>query len=424
MFRGGPSGALFRIAARGTTIGRAGDPAMAGVLLEDARTSRQHARLAFDGTGWSITDLWSRNGGFVDGVVLPPGQAAPLAHGSVIRLGDTLAVFVTDHVDQDDFDEPGFFPGVSAAARRIRRRVDVLARATGHVLVLGETGTGKERVARQIGARAPAFVPVNCARSELFGHVRGAFTGATAARDGLITIAGGGVLFLDEVDELPLEVQGELLRFLEDGSYRPPGSSELRTSRARVVAATNVDLDEAARDGRFRRDLLDCLRASSPPLSLPPLRERREDLPGWTDRFVREAVADVPANYCDAGALESLLLVPWPENLRELRSALRGAVEGPRIWPLSSSRLPARVHHHRRALRKPAAVAPVEADDRPATPDDESTEPASREQIVAALVATGGGMIAAAKHLRINRRSLYRLCEKLGIDLEPFRQGD
>ena len=439
VFRGTPGGTAFRVPARGTTVGRTYAPPAADLLLDDGRMSKRHAQFRFDGGGWSVTDLGSRNGAFVDGAVLAPGQTARLDNGSVVRLGDTLTVFVTDDLDQDDGPDPACFPGVSAHARRVRRRIDVLTRATGHVLVLGETGSGKERVARRIGSRTAAHVPVNCAelspelaRSELFGHEKGAFSGAIA-RDGLVDAARDGVLFLDEIGELPLDVQSELLRFLEDGSYRRVGSSELRTSNARVVAATNVDLEEAARTGSFRRDLLARLKASNPPLSLPSLRERSEDIPFWIDHFIHEAVADVPVSYLDPGALECLLLYPWPENLRELRGAIRGAVEDPQVWPLSSARLPAAVLEHRTLLRGlDAATKPPRALGtgatrplpRPPLAAAEPAEPPSRAQIETALTQTRGVMKTAAELLRIDRRSLYRLCEKLGIDPDTFRQGD
>src|SRR5690606_39165419 len=199
----------------------------------------------------------------------------------------------------DEHTDAAEFPGVSSVAAQVRQRIRQLTDGTGHVLILGETGTGKERVARAIGATTRSLVPQNCAelshelaRSELFGHVRGAFRGATTSRVGLVELANEGALFLDEVGELALDVQAELLRFLEDGHYRPVGATELRHSSARVIAATNVDLDQAVARGGFRRDLLARLRASNRPLELPPLRERRDDIHGWSIRFLREVIGD------------------------------------------------------------------------------------------------------------------------------------
>ena len=417
----GGDGVGHPVAAAGTTIGRRNVPSQAEIELDDNLASRLHARIALDVDGWCITDAGSRNGGFVDGAVMAPGQRMPLADGSVIRIGDHLAIFHLDGAAARAAADADFFPGISAHAAQVRQRVERLARAPGHVLILGETGTGKERVARRLG-RDVEVVPVNCAelsrdlaRSELFGHVRGAFSGATAAREGLIDAARHGVLFLDEVGELPLDVQGELLRFLEDGSFRPLGAPELRHSRARVVAATNVDLDAAVTAGTFRRDLLARLRASSPPLVLPPLRERRLDIPGWADAFLREATPDAPPHPWSAGALECLLLHGWPENLRELRGVVRGAVEEPREWPLQPARLPPRLQDHRRGLRGPMSEPPD-----PIAPPPDPT----RADIEAALRATGGRMRTTAEHLGIDRRRLYRLCERLGVDPNQFRGDD
>ena len=446
VFGGSSAGVMVRIKAGDTTIGRCGEP-RSDIPIDDGRASRPHARFDFDGLGWCLSDLGSLNGVYVGGRFLKPGCATRLDSGTVIRIGDTLAVFVTDHLEDDDpAGDRDFFGGVSAAARRIRRRVDVLARVTGHVLVLGEPGTGKERVARRIAARANVFVPVNCgelsrefSRSELFGHVARAFSGATLAKEGLIAAAGDGVLFLDEIGEVPLDVQPELLRFLESGTYRPLGSAEPpRTSTVRIVAATNVDLDEAVQRGTFRRDLLGRLRSSNPPLALPPLHARGEDLPGWIETFVHELVPEAPARHCDAGALECLLLAPWPDNLRGLRSAVRGALEEPRVWPLTAARLPDVIQEHRRIQR--SLLPPPPHGDRPglaaaAAPASGSTgggnpppavpaEPPTSEQIDAALRGTGGNMKAVAAQLQINRRSLYRLCVKAGIDPDTYRPGD
>lgn len=408
------AGTAVAIGPRGLTIGRASEPAALDVGVADPAMSSRHARIALEGGEWVFHDLGSRNGGFVDGVPLAPGGSATLEHGAVIRLGDTLAVFGVGTMERDDDPSAPEFPGVSREAADVRRRVRALRDGTGHVLVLGETGTGKERVARAIGSSGRAFVPQNCAelsrelaRSELFGHVRGAFSGATASRVGLVELANEGALFLDEVGELALDVQAELLRFLEDGCYRAVGSTELRHSSARVIAATNVDLDQAVRDGTFRRDLVARLRASNRPLELPALRERREDICDWSLRFLREVLEhEAPGAPWSAGALECLLLYPWPENLRELRGVVRAAVERQPGWPIEPTALPEKLQEHRRKRR---ALARVEV----ATP--------TREDIEAALRRARGRMRAAAEELHVDRTRLYRLCEKLGIRLDDFR---
>jgi transcriptional regulator with GAF, ATPase, and Fis domain len=412
-------GTEIEIDPRGITIGRASGPASRDVGVADPAMSSHHARIALAGGEWVFHDLGSRNGSFIDGIPLPPGSSLTLEHDAVLRLGDTLAVFsVGTKPEEADACAPEF-PGVSRLAAHVRRRVRVLAAGTGHVLVLGETGTGKERVARSIGASGREFVPQNCAelsrdlaRSELFGHVRGAFSGATHNRTGLVEVAHDGALFLDEVGELALDVQAELLRFLEDGCYRPMGSTELRHSSARVIAATNLDLDEAVSKGTFRRDLLARLRASNRPLELPPLRERREDLYDWSLRFLREALGDEPPPVpWSAGALECLLLYPWPENLRELRGVVRAALEGHPRWPVEPTALPEKLQAHRRARR---LLARTEA----------TAVIVDREEIQAILRRVQGNVKAAAAELHVERTRFYRLCEKLGIRIEDFRNGE
>ena len=416
---GSTAGAIHTIGRGGLVIGRRSDAGGATLAFDDGRMSRMHVRIGLGAAGWQLVDLDSRNGGFVDGVPFSPAATVDLASGSVLRIGDTLLAFRVGPTSDNHDDEREAFPGASPPAADVRRRLGLIARGRGHVLVLGETGTGKERIARRIG-RGCSFIPQNCAeltrelaRSELFGHARGAFSGATSAKQGLVDAAGDGVLFLDEIGELPLDVQGDLLRFLEDGSYRPVGATDLRVSRARVVAATNVDLDAAVRIGAFRRDLLARLRAANAPLVLPPLRERREDILGWARRFLDEAnPSELPPVLWTAGAAECLVLYPWPENLRELGGAMRALVESPPTWPIESSALPDRLQTHRRAMRDRQVVdaeASVFVDD------------PSRDAIERALVETGGRMRAASMKLGIDRRKLYRLCERFGIDISNYR---
>jgi len=408
---------VHEIRGAGSVIGRnAGD----AIQIEDSRMSRQHVRIEHGVAGWQLVDLGSRNGGFVDGRGFRPHVTVPLADGAVVRLGDSLLVFRTSHTD-DRQATADAFPGVSPDAVAVRRRLAALAASPGHVLVLGETGTGKERVARALAtSRTDApFVTTNCAelthelaRSELFGHQRGAFSGATAAKQGLVDLAGDGVLFLDEVGELALDVQGDLLRFLEDGSYRPLGSVELRHSAARVVAATNIDLEDAVANNRFRRDLAARLRASNAPLDLPPLRERREDIPLWAQMFLREAGCTTEDAW-SVGALECLLLYPWLENLRELRGVVRTFVTEGVEMPIASEALPVRLAEHRGLLRGGPTPPLVDEPTPPREPE--------RVEIEEALRRTGGRMKTAATQLGIDRRKLYRLCERFGIALEEHR---
>jgi DNA-binding NtrC family response regulator len=414
---------VHEIRVAGTRIGRTADGSVCDIAINDARMSREHVQIERTAVAWQLVDVGSRNGGFVNGRAFAPRERLTLADGAVIRLGDTLMVFRSSPSFDDGCSHSPAFPGVSSVAAAVRRRIGALACSLGHVLVLGETGTGKERVARALADLRPGrpFVPQNCAeltrelaRTDLFGHVRGAFSGATLNKPGLVELANDGVLFLDEIGELAIDVQGDLLRFLEDGRYRPVGATDLRHSTARVVAATNVDLDLAVAAGRFRRDLAARLRASNTPLVLPPLRERREDIPGWARLFLDEvgqAAVHVPWS---AGALECLLLYPWPENLRELRGVVRGLAEEPVEPPISPDRLPPRLREHRAALRGPSSGLTSD----PPTPTPR--EP-TREEIEQALIRTQGRMRTAATQLGIDRRKLYRLCERFGISVDEHR---
>jgi two-component system NtrC family response regulator len=395
------------------------------LVVDDRRMSRRHARIEHSAAGWQLQDLGARNRGYVDGRGYSAGDRVALTDGAVLRFGNTLMVFRASPPTVDGKADSPSFPGISPVAVEVRRRIAALASGTGHVLIVGETGVGKERVAQAIGeTRAPhPFVTVNSAelshhlaRSELFGHVKGAFTNATANKPGLVDTAGDGVLFLDEIGELSLDVQAELLRFLEDGSYRPLGSTELRHSNARVIAATHVDLDQAAQNGKFRRDLLARLRASNTPLELPPLRERREDILGWTHVFFRERTRDVGPNPWSVGALECLLLYPWTYNLRDLRGVVAGVVEQAWSFPCRTEHVPEPLRAHRGRLRAPVAVA---------LPDESApprADPPSNE-IELALRETHGNMRMTAQQLGIDRRKLYRLCKRYGLAAESYRAG-
>jgi DNA-binding NtrC family response regulator len=422
---------VHAIPATGTTLGRAATDPIYDLQIDDARMSRRHVRIERNADNWRLVDLGSRNGGFLDGRPFASGEARSLDDGAVIRLGDSVVIFRASLPSFDVWPEEHPVPGVSPLAAEVRRRLASLASAPGHVLVLGETGTGKERVARALADHrvAKPFVPQNCAelrpelaRSELFGHVRGSFSGALATKQGLVELAGDGVLFLDEIGELSIDVQADLLRFLEDGTFRPVGSNELRRSDARVVAATNIDIDQAVATNRFRRDLAARLRSSNAPLVLSPLRDRREDIPHWASRFLREAGRQVSWRVDEAwtaGALECLLLYPWLENLRELRQVMRTLVADAVSFPCATEHLPTAIHAFRVTLRDlPTTVdaGTVDAQKRGA----ETAEP-TRAEIEDALRQTGGRMLTAAKLLGIDRRKLYRLCERLEMSVQSLR---
>ncbi len=282
------------------------------------------------------------------------------------------------------------------------------------VLLAGEPGVGKEVCARALHAvskRAKKkWVATNCANltptlaaSLLFGHRKGAFTGADRDRIGLVEAARESTLFLDEVGELPLGVQANLLRFLEDGSFLPLGEVRSRTSNARVVAATNRDLQLAIREGSFRVDLfhrLDVIR-----IVIPPLRKRLEDIPLLLEHFLAGAAEKegLPLPIVDSSVLARFAAYPWPGNVRELQNtakALLVASQGEKR--ILASHLPERFLHPEATAGLTGSLAQVVVE-------------AQRRVIEEALEATGGNLTAAAKRLGVSRQNLLQKTRKLGI---------
>src|SRR5262245_19760552 len=224
--------------------------------------------------------------------------------------------------------------GTSPAMRKLRAALDRLASQDVSILIRGESGTGKELVARALherGARRKRrFVALNCGAipeslidSELFGHAKGAFTGATTDRPGVFVEADGGTLFLDEIGDMPMAVQARLLRVLQESEVRPVGGSGVRSVDVRVIAATHIDLTAAVEGGKFRQDLF--YRLNVVVLSVPPLRERLEDLPMLAAHFLRKHGGSTPMSLSPE-ALDAMMLYPWPGNVRELENAIMHAV--------------------------------------------------------------------------------------------------
>src|SRR5205814_998108 len=225
--------------------------------------------------------------------------------------------------------------GTSGKMQKIYRLILKAAAKRHHVLILGESGTGKELVARAIHAQSPwanqPFVPVDCGaltpaliESELFGHVRGAFTGANQTRQGLLASAGRGTVFLDEIAELPVELQAKLLRALQEREVRAIGGNEWTRLDARVIAATNQDINEAIKHGSFRKDLYFRLNVLS--IHLPPLRERKSDIPALVHDFLARYAGDEnPTTVIAYGAMTRLMNYNWPGNVRELENCIQRA---------------------------------------------------------------------------------------------------
>ncbi|MCP3142831.1 sigma-54-dependent transcriptional regulator [Pyxidicoccus xibeiensis] len=317
----------------------------------------------------------------------------------------------------------GGMVGTCAAMREVFERIRKVAPSPATVLVLGESGTGKELVARAIHAQSPRtdgpLVAVNCAaipegllESELFGHEKGAFTGAQAAHAGLVEAAHGGTLFLDEIGELPAAAQARLLRMLQDGEVRRVGSTRPRKVDVRIVAATHRDLPRRVQEGAFRQDLYFRLRVVE--IRLPPLRERGEDLPALAKYLLERAcrkLGRTPATFSPE-ALLALTSHPWPGNVRELENAIERAVilaDGPVVTPdLLALELPGGAE---------ATVAEVpEASD--STAEEADGSPDSMEEYFRRFVLEHQehmGETELAKRLGISRKALWEKRQKLGI---------
>lgn len=292
------------------------------------------------------------------------------------------------------------------------------------VLITGESGTGKEVVARAIHAFSSrarkAFVPFNCAaiardlaESQLFGHRRGAFTGADRDVPGLVRSAKDGTLFLDEVGEMALELQPKLLRFLESGEINPLGESSPFNVDVRIIAATNADLDTLVEQGKFREDLF--YRLNVVRVTIPPLRERRDEIPALVHHFVAKAAVEFGKERVRVAeeTMEQLLLYPWPGNVRQLQNELR------RIVALADNDSVLQPASLSKAIRQePHAEAPANSPDLNVTFSDKLGPTISRierEMIKAALSANQGKLEAAAKALGISRKGLYLKRQRLGV---------
>ena len=304
------------------------------------------------------------------------------------------------------------FVGESSTIREIFREIRLLQENVGtSVLIVGESGTGKELIARAVHFGSPRaeapFVPVNCAaipadlvESALFGHVRGAFTGADADRQGYFELANEGTLFLDEIGDMPADLQGKLLRVLEDGQVWPVGGAEGRAVDVRVLAATNADLAERIQSGQFRQDLY--YRLARFTLTAPPLRERQEDIPllaqHFLELFAQEMGLDVPE--IAAEALEQLRSHIFPGNVRELKNTIERAL----IESRGSRITPAHLHF------QPAAASLSHPPTVDAT-DDEiplDLDRAEKWLIKRAIDRAGGNVSEAARLLGTNRTRIYR----------------
>ena len=401
---------------------RIGTALNAQLRLTDPSVSRMHCEIHVRApgaeTGWDVrvTDTGSTNGTFVDGVRV---FDAELGAGATLRVGGTsIRVEIGDepiHVQVSERESIGALIGRSLEMRRVFALIERVANSDSTVLVTGETGTGKELAARAIHdsskRQAGPFVTVDCGaiaenliESELFGHVRGAFTGAAADRRGLLEEAHGGTLYLDEIGELPLALQPKLLRALETRTVRRVGANVPRSIDVRVIAATNRPLARQVNEGAFREDLY--YRVAVVELSLPPLRARREDIALLAGHFYRRfAERDEPL---PNDLVATLHARAWPGNVRELRNFVERSVS--LGWARATAEPQVEAPPTPPGLE---ALVPVDRGLREAR--EVWTERFERLYVGAILRKTGGNVTRAAELAGITRRSLQRLLAQLGV---------
>ncbi len=383
--------------------------------IADPRLSRRHVRFTSSEDGLSIADQKSHNGLFVDG----KRERAKIVTGStVVRAGDTVLLLertalrgpAVDDRDNLLIGEAPIFLEACAKAR-------AASASALSVLLLGETGVGKEVFARathrwarrsgELVAVNMAALPEQLAESQLFGHVRGAFSGATADAAGLFVQANDGTLFLDEVGELSYELQPKLLRVLEEREVRAVGATRARSVDVRVVSATNADLHREVTAGLFRRDLY--ARLAGVVIHVPPLRARRSDIVELAKSFLTRPLA------LSAGWIEAALLHRWSMNVRALRTVMAR-------HELLETECLQRKHFHA-IVSELAPAEPSEVDSSPLLSRDKTapTRP-TREELVAALQRFDGNVSQTAKHFGRDTKQIYRWLEKESLVPQDFRR--
>ena len=422
----GPSRGL-RVAVQ-EDVARVGSAPGNHLSLADPTVSRAHCELRVRAETVAIKDCGSTNGTFVEGVLLREGEVKP---GTSVRVGNSVfrieSAGLPSFVPVSSNASFGELQGESLEMRRVYALLERIAPTHATLLIEGETGTGKDVAARALHAASPRkegpFVPVDCGaipenliESELFGHVRGAFSGALNDRRGVFEEAHGGTLFLDEIGEMPLSVQAKLLRALETRSIRRVGSNQERPIDVRIVAATNRSLAAAANAGTFREDLY--YRLAVVELKMPPLRARVEDIPILAQHFFTR-FAGAERKLPDA-FLHTLSTRAFPGNVRELRNFIERSVslgfvesEGPSpraelMQTVSDAGLESVVPLHL-PLKDARQVW---------------TESFEHIYVRSMLKKTGGNLTRAAELSGVNRRFLQRLVARLGLRATDAGDGD
>lgn len=424
-----PRASIDTVIEGSVKLGR--DPSKNQVVLDGASTSREHATVVKSGCAAVVRESGAQNGVFCNGAQVK--RETPLVAGSVLRLGGWLAVVMSKAGEQVGFCElaPGLFG--SETLNDVLELARKFATSELSLLIQGETGAGKELLADHIhraSGRAP-FVPVNCGalveslvEAELFGHERGAFTGAFGARQGLIRKAHGGTLFLDEIADLPVLAQAKLLRAIQEKQVTAVGSSSSLDVDFRVISATHADLSSRVTQGVFRQDLFARLQGAV--LQLPSLRARREDiLPLFVHFCLDQGMARMPE--LSVRFVEALCVYSWPMNVRQLKVAAE------RMVALHAAREAWRRRHLLEA--HPEMVPEIEAAEAGAPPPEprvaepaEATSaheqtplPRDKASVIRALELAAGNVTQASVRLKVSKQTMYRDMGLHQIDPEEFR---
>jgi transcriptional regulator with PAS, ATPase and Fis domain len=436
--------ASYALPARGTLV--LGRSEKSDLRIDDPSITRRHAKLHL-GDRFEVEDLGSVNGTRVRNQRLEPGRRVQVHRGEAFRLGAALLVIHAveealppsttvsdeDATQRDDGTNTGRAPGKRDRPRarivhdpamlELYAIIDRIAAGNINVFVSGETGVGKELVAERVHEKSrrhgKPFLRLNCAavaesllEAELFGYERGAFTGATHAKPGLLEIANGGTFFLDEVGEMPLALQAKMLRALESQQVMRVGGLSPRAIDVRFVAATNRNIEDQVRQGRFREDLY--FRLNGAFLAVPPLRERVSEIEPLAQEFIRATCEDLGRVPVPTLTPESLLMLQrygWPGNVRELKNFIERAVLVATGAELSPEHFP---------LQRMASTLPLHRIGHASSPPAGEPLPAEsagseRDRILAALAECGGNQSRAAKVLGISRTTLVARLSGYGV---------
>jgi DNA-binding NtrC family response regulator len=401
------------------------------IVIRDPLVSRFHCRITRENGVWRVVDSGSTNGTKLDGVRV---RDADVADGSALTMGDSIVRLKAGDAQRHDVVPTipafGALVGTSLPMRRLFALLEKVADTDINVLIEGESGTGKELVASEIMQRSGRadrpFIVVDCGaispslvESELFGHVRGAFTGADRDRVGAFEAADGGTVFLDEIGELPLDLQPKLLRALEAKEIRRVGENRPRRVDVRVISATNRSLEREVNKGRFREDLYFRLAVIS--ARVPPLRERVDDLGVLVRSFLAQLGVPEEQRLFGPNVIAEMAKHDWPGNVRELRNYVERSVVLQSAWPDSAQELSTHGHV---SSSEPAGIdltVPFR------TAKDSVIDAFERAYLSQLLEAAGGNMSKAARMAGMDRMYLHRIVQKHGLrggrNSTPPREG-